>query len=424
MESSTSRRPSWRTSSANSRSTHPIGRVPAPLQEKARRRVETDPLQPGAEALGADGAPAFPTHVLPAPVRRFVEEGAAGIPCPPDFLGVPALVVLGSAIGTTRELELRPGWRERASFLAAIVADPGARKSPALALATRPLVLRQQELMAHHEAELEGYHGGAALYEVNLSAWRSAKKQALMGKGEDPGEMPVRPEEPVLRQISTTDVTVEALAVLLARNPRGIVVPRDELTAWTRSMNAYRGGLGADRQAWLSLWSGAAITINRKSEPGPIIVERPMVSVVGCLPPDVLGELSDERGREDGFLHRLLFAFPAGVRLHWTEQSISSGTLEAYCEVYARLSSLAPHVDGGAVVTGFTPAGKSAFVRWVTGHYEEMERVETRLRGPWAKLEAYVARLALVIQEIRFVVGEARGEDVDDESVGVAGTPA
>jgi hypothetical protein len=145
-----------------------------------------------------------------------------------------------------------------------------------------------------------------------------------------------------------------------------------------------------------------------------------MVSVVGCLPPDVLGELSDERGRDDGFIHRLLFAFPAPVRLRWTEESIGDEALAAYCDLYKCLSSLAPHLDGEPVVTGFSPAGKIAFIQWVTAHYDELERVDEPLRGPWAKLEAYAARLALVIQEIRFVAGEASGEDVDAESVDAA----
>jgi hypothetical protein len=101
--------------------------------------MNSDPAHLNPASVGTEGNPAFPVHALPAPLRRFVEEGAKGIPCPPDFLALPAIVILASAVGATREIELRPGWRERPSFLAAIIADPGTRKSPALALASRPL---------------------------------------------------------------------------------------------------------------------------------------------------------------------------------------------------------------------------------------------------------------------------------------------
>ena len=77
-------------------------------------------------------------------------------------------------------------------------------------------------------------------------------------------------------------------------------------------------------------------------------------------------------------------------------------------------------MNGDPVVTRFTPAGKTAFVEWVTGHYAELERVDQSLRGPWAKLEAYAARLTLLIQEIRFVLNDANDENVDAASVEAA----
>jgi hypothetical protein len=59
--------------------------------------------EPHAPAL------AFPVDVFPAPLARFVTEVAAALPCPPDFVGVPLLAVLGAAIGTSRVLEVKPG---------------------------------------------------------------------------------------------------------------------------------------------------------------------------------------------------------------------------------------------------------------------------------------------------------------------------
>jgi hypothetical protein len=65
-------------------------------------------------------------------------------------------------------------------------------------------------------------------------------------------------------QLYTTDATLEALIQLLHQNPRGLLFVRDELTAWVLGMNQYRGGRGADRQQWLSLWNGADLIVHRK----------------------------------------------------------------------------------------------------------------------------------------------------------------
>jgi hypothetical protein len=173
----------------------------------------------------------------------------------------------------------------------------------------------------------------------------------------------------------------------------------------------------------LSFWNGATVLVNRKSRKEPITIDNPFVAVTGCLPPEVLGELADERGREDGFVHRILFACPAPRDLVWTEANIPPTIREHYATVVEQLQALqwvtedpegcAPHV------IPLTPAGKAVFVEWATTHYAELNAPDLlpQLRGPWAKLEGYCARLALVLQMTRLACGEAQGEAIDDTSV-------
>src|SRR4051794_31503109 len=104
-----------------------------------------DLAQPGS---GPSAPAPFPTHVLPQQLCRFVEEVAAALPCPTDFVAVPMLAILGAAIGNTRAIAVKPGYEERARIYAAVVGDTGARKSPALKQALRPLEERQHELFA------------------------------------------------------------------------------------------------------------------------------------------------------------------------------------------------------------------------------------------------------------------------------------
>jgi hypothetical protein len=298
------------------------------------------------EGMTHEYACPFPAAVLPVPLRTVVNEVAAALPCPPDFVAVPMLALLGAAIGNSRVLEVKPGWRESARLWTAVVADPGSKKSPALAAVMRPLEERQRQLHEAYQHALEASQAGGSL------------------------------NAPVLQQLFTTDATLEALAVILAQNPRGLVFIRDELTGWVRAMNQYKGGKGADRQSWLSFWNGATVIVNRVSRQGPIVLDNPFVSVTGCLPPDVLGELADERGREDGFIHRILFAFPNPIPLAWTDAALSLGTQQDYTLVFTALWGLQPATLSGEsqvpAVVQFTSEGRTAFVTWINTHYTEM----------------------------------------------------
>jgi hypothetical protein len=340
----------------------------------------------------------FPVQVFPKALRQFVEEGARAIGCPPEFLSVPLLVFAGTAIGTSRVLQVKPGWREGPRLYAAIVADPGSKKSPALELILSTFWKQQQRKEREYQQALELYQ----------------KEQGV--------------KEPCMEQIITTDSTLEALAELLEQNPRGIIFCRDELTGWVRSMNQYKGGRGADRQAWLSFWSGAKAIVNRKNRKAPLILDKPFVSVFGALPPDMLTELTDERGREDGFIHRILFSYPERITPSWTDASVDSQTLTKIEIVFDRLWDLKPVEDETGKTTPktvcFTEDGKNRWVDWINGHYAEQEKLNfpDNFLGPWSKMDGYCARLALILHQCRVACNEVESEEVDEVSVRGAAT--
>ena len=356
--------------------------------------------------------------MLPEPLARFVNQASEALPCPPDFVAVPMLALLGSAIGTSTVIAVKDSWHEGSRLYTAVVADPGTKKSPALELAMKPLRDRQAELLWEYENAKREYKRAVDEYERAMKEYGSHRG----------GERPEKPEEPAMAQVFTTDATLEALAALLHRNSRGLAFVRDELTGWAGAMNQYRGGRGADRQAWLSFWSGAQIIVNRKGLKEPLVLPHPFVSVAGCLPPDVLGELADERGREDGFLHRILFSFPDPIQIRWSDKCVRAETAAGYCRVFERLFALKPTADdqghSSPRVLELTPEGKSLFVEWVNGHHTEMAEPNfpDQLRGPWSKFEGYCARFALIVHSCRHAAGDVDLNGID--SVSIAGAVA
>lgn len=58
-------------------------------------------------------------------------------------------------------------------------------------------------------------------------------------------------------------------------------------------------------------------------------------------------------------------------------------------------------------------------MEWINDHYKEQEdpSFPDNLRGPWAKMEGYAARLALILHMCRIASGEVTSEDVDEYSM-------
>lgn len=287
----------------------------------------------------------FPMASLPEPIRNFSTACAASLSAPVELVAIPALVVAAAAIGNSRAIRLKSDWSEHSCLFAAVVSPSGTMKSPALNMAAKPL----QDL--------------------------------------DSAE----------RRTWTADVTVERLARLLEANPHGLLQVRDELSAWVKAMNQYRQGRGADRQFYLSVWSGAPIMVDRVGTGAPtsITVPHPCLSVVGCLPPDVVCDLDDSE-QEDGFLPRLLFAWPSPVSVRWSENEVPHEVREAYDN---RIKELFANPMGNEPVSlALTSEAQARFIQWHDQHCSQTEDTSLPpfLRAVYAKLKGYCPRLALV----------------------------
>lgn len=355
--------------------------------------------EPESVALPAWSPAPFPVDVFPPPVADYLNAVAAEKQCPVDFAAVPALVVVGAAAGATRCLKLRGGWREKPSLYAVVVAKPGARKTPVMSTVLSP-VFRLQEL--------------------RHSEYKSAKKEWQQRRN-SPGDAGLAP---MLEHLYVSDVTVERLSSILSRTPRGLLYYRDELAGWVLSFDQYRGGKGADRQFFLSLWSGGQVKTDRQANAdAPVFVGHGFVSVLGSIQPAMVPHLRDARARDDGFVDRLLFSYPADVGPQfWSDVEVPEELTEAWAAVVGRLYTLQPRIVSDApapVHVPFTDAGRSVFRDLYNAHVSEQSggSAVERFAGSYSKFEAYAARFALVLALVRCYAetepGEAPPEQVD-----------
>jgi hypothetical protein len=214
----------------------------------------------------------FPVSALPKPVAAFVSECAAATGCDPAFVALPVLTLLGAAIGNTRRLRIKSTYHVPAILWTGIVGESGTGKTPAL---------RAALAIAHeHERELQG---------------RSEPGRFLVG-----------------------DTTTEALAEIMASNPRGAFCVRDELAGWFGSIDRYtdrKGGCSADQSFLLSAHDGVPHTVDRRTgDKRHLRIPCASLWVTGGIQPGVLARAMGKSEREAGLLARLLLACPALTR--------------------------------------------------------------------------------------------------------------
>jgi uncharacterized protein DUF3987 len=359
--------------------------------------------------------PTLPVDAFPAPACRLVEESAKAIGCPPDAIGLAALVALGSAIGNSRVLQAKKNWSESATIFGAVVAEPGEKKTAAVKAATNPARKLENKLQRKHEVAMDEHAQDLREYEV--------EKRDAAKAGETPGPPPRAPEA---SRVRVNDTTVEALIPILKENPRGLLLERDELAGWVKGMDQYKaGGKGSERQFWLSVWSNEPTSVDRKGQQGPVSVPKPFTGVIGSIQPDVLGDLAENR--EDGMLERFLFAYPRMLNALWTEDDVSEGALVGYRDLYNSLRNLNMQRDEDGdpieVAVVFSPEAKEVYVEVYNRHRKEMAApgFPRYLRGVWAKLEAYTLRITLILACCRFVEqGVAERAEVEDVLKAVA----
>ncbi len=351
----------------------------------------------------------FPTRVLPLPIRSLVEEGARSLGCDESFFALPLLATLAGVIGNARRIRLKRDWAEPAVIWTLIVGWSGTVKSPAIDLVVRPVRARQAKALRAHRAAAEQYSREMALYSKALKQWQNDEL------GSAPPKTPVAP---IALRILVSDTTVESVAGLLAANPRGLLLVRDEFAGWILSFNAYRQGRGGDTARWLEIHRAGAITVDRRTSIPPLLeIPRAAVSITGGIQPPVLAKVLCEEHFADGLAARILLAMPPRKAKRWTDAEVSIETERAVDAVFDALWTLdldrGPDGELAPVDLPMSPAGRAAWVKFYDEFANEQASLMGDLAAAWSKLEGYAARIGLIIHLARWAARDPELESAD-----------
>jgi hypothetical protein len=193
-----------------------------------------------------------------------------------------------------------------------------------------------------------------------------------------------------------------------------VVVSVDELAGWVDGFGQYKsGGRGADAAKWLSMHNAGAVTVDRKGG-GTLYVPRAAVSVVGGIQPRVLARSIGQQYRENGLLARLLLSMPPRRPKTWSPGATWSTATADGGAVFDVLYAMEP---GPAV--DLDPDGTAALKQFFVEHAAEQSAAKGDVAALLAKIEAYAARLSLIVH----LLGWA-GRQHDRERIGAADVAA
>jgi hypothetical protein len=259
--------------------------------------------------------PKFDYRMLPDAFRSWVEDAAERMQVPPDFVAAPLMVAFSAVVG--RRIGIRPkrydDWLAVANLWGAIVGSPGLLKSPALKEALAPMNALIARAVEEHKERLEEYEAEQEICEARRE-WYASEKKKLAKTGDMvklqkfiEGNRPEdEPEPPKERRYRTEDTTTEKLGELLNENPNGLMIFRDELVGFLRSLDRY--GREGDRQFYLETWNGdQSFSVDRIGR-GSLRVEALCLSILGGIQPGPLSRYVHDAGQgttdDDGLLQR------------------------------------------------------------------------------------------------------------------------
>jgi hypothetical protein len=201
-------------------------------------------------------------------------------------------VAAGSLIG--RKLAIRPkqqdDWTVIPNLWGAIVGRPGIMKTPALEDAKKPLQRLEIAALDDHERLKQAHEVKLMVLKAKREELQKKIKEAIANNQSTDAFMLEYPpdEELVLRRYMVNDSTVEKLGELLNQNPNGLLLFRDELTGWLRTLD--REGHENDRAFYLESWNGSGSYTYDRIGRGTLSVESACISILGGIQPGPLND--------------------------------------------------------------------------------------------------------------------------------------
>ena len=351
--------------------------------EERGNEVDWDEPQPLPDAMPP--VEPFDMEMLPSVLRAWIADVAERMQCPPDFPAVGAMVALGAVVG--RQVAIRPkrvdDWQVVPNLWGGLVAPPGWLKSPALQEALRPLSLLEGRAKEEYDAAEQEYEAQRLVAEAKQKNAKVEVQKAVKS-GSDAYQVARAAQAgsdegaPVRRRYRTSDTSVEKLGELLNENPRGLLVFRDELIGFLRTLD--KDGHETNRAFYLEGWNGDKSFVFDRIGRGTIDIEATCISILGGIQPGPLSAYISSAAHggagDDGLVQRFqLMVYPDSPG-SWrnVDTEPDRAARQRVYEVFDRLDCIDPHAIDAEVSNAadelpflrFSPEAQELFTEWRT----------------------------------------------------------
>lgn len=341
----------------------------------------------------------FPLDVFPQNVQSIILDMAKYENYKIEFIATSMLSAVSAALGGTYRIRIKGDWQSNGALYVILVGRPGLGKTPPLEAAYRPIRKHDYVLFKAYEAEME--------------AWKAAGENG---------------RKPVLKRTIISDFTPESLLLTHNNNPRSVVILVDEIMGMFNSANRYTNGQLIEQL--LTAWSGGTLDVTRVSISVPVHIEHPCINIIGTTQTKRVHELFRKGFEENGLLDRILFVLPKSSRMsEWVNRDDDGEMISLAAVRWERMLDkvLALDYDTGAEeriphVLSMDREAKEYFFAWWNKKVERINRIEddAEVDSREMKHPAHVARLALIVQVLRYASDESHLQFVDMVSVKAA----
>lgn len=366
--------------------------------------------EPAARFLRAEmpPAPILPlTDVLSSSWSKWILGAAEAKSAPPDYVLAALLAAIGSLIGNNRWSSPWSGWAEPPILWTMMIGNPSMNKSPGIDAVIVPMKRAERSARQKMKLLVDEWRIKAEVAEVAHESWRKAVKSAIK-EGKEPPEKPNEAfcePEPSMPRLAVSDATIEKLGVIMAAQPRGMLVARDELAGWLHGMSRYSGG-GSDRPFWLEAYGGRAYSVERMGRE-PVYIDRLTIGVLGGIQPDRLRSLL-LRTDDDGLLARFIPIWPEPAPIKRPSAAFDDAFID---RAFEKLLSLKMATDEDGTdrpwVVSFDDAARKLMDRFRIRVREWENASDGLLLSFIGKMPGLVVRLSLVLGMLDWAVGDA-----------------
>jgi hypothetical protein len=312
-------------------------------ERDARRAAAPPPppwpaVDPGLLKEGRPKLPAFPLTVFPGQWREWVKDAAQWAGSSEDYVAQALLAAVAGLCGQGVSARITEAWSEPVILWQALVGGPSSGKTPALEWLRRPLGTVERMLARE---------GGA----------------------------------PVV----VSDAALPALEKAVAKRPQGVLLWRDEPTAWPAALGRKSRRDESKRGPFLDTWGAIGLPWGRG--------DKPAVSIVGSLDPERLDAALEGTG--DGLAARFLYVWP-GPAPYRSLRALKPTREDEAVNALQRIAR-AVGTPEKPLVLAFEDQAVTAFDMSLERLHPQTLRAEGLLAGWLGKGRGTVARLAAVL---------------------------